>query len=192
MAATAKRKRVPRGEGREALCRALVRVVARDGLDGVTFRSVAKEAGVTHGLASYHFGSRDAMIHEALTWAARHGISDSRIAQDAERLDDFAADLPALMRDRPEEAIFQFRLLLESLRRSELLDDVRTSYDDYVEAVRESLVRFGLPDDVDLARVVFAALDGLNLQQLVYGDAQRTEAALAVLRRLLGSLTNAQ
>jgi DNA-binding transcriptional regulator YbjK len=50
--------RVPRGRGREALLAALVRVAGRDGLDAVTHRSVAAEAGVTHGLATYHFASR--------------------------------------------------------------------------------------------------------------------------------------
>ena len=185
MSATARRKRVPRGAGREALCRALVRVVARDGLDGVTFRSVAREAGVTHGLASYHFGTREAMIHEGLAWAARNAIDDSRIASDVERIDDFAADLPALIRDRPEEAIFQFRLAIEALSRPELLDDVRVSYDEYVEAVRLTLERLGLGDDVALARLVFAALDGLNLQQLMYDDERRSIEALDVLRELL-------
>src|SRR5215471_21711383 len=38
---TPPRGRLPRGAGRDALCEALVRVVARDGLDAVTFRSVA-------------------------------------------------------------------------------------------------------------------------------------------------------
>jgi AcrR family transcriptional regulator len=180
-------KHVPRGAGREALCRALVRLVARDGLDGVTFRSVAREAGVTHGLASYHFGTREAMIHEGLTWAAQHAIDDSRIAHDADSLEHFAADLPALIRDRPEEAIFQFRLAIEALRRPELLDDVRVSYDEYVEAVRQTLERLGLGGDPALARVVFAALDGLNLQQLMYGDEQRAQEALEMLRRLLGA-----
>jgi hypothetical protein len=59
------------------------------------------------------------------------------------------------------------------------------SYDEYVEAVRQTLERLGLGSDPALARVVFAALDGLNLQQLMYGDEQRSEEALAMLRRLL-------
>jgi AcrR family transcriptional regulator len=177
--------RVKRGEGRDALCLALMRVVARDGLDGVTFRSVAAEAGVTHGLATYHFGTRETMIREGLSWAARHALQVSRIGGDAGTLEDFAVEVPPLMRDRPEEAIFQFYLLLESLRRPELLADVRASYDEYVATVRASLRRFGLSDDEVLARLVFAAIDGLNLQQLLYNDPKRTEGALALLRRLL-------
>lgn len=154
----------------------------------MTFRSVAAEAGVTHGLASYHFGTREAMIHEALTWATRNGISDAGLAQTATNLDDFAADLPDLMSRRPEDAIFQFQLAIEAFRREELLDDVRESYDGYIDAVRQSLVRFGLPDDVVLASVVFAMVDGLNLQHLIYGDTRRTRRSVRVIRELLHGL----
>jgi AcrR family transcriptional regulator len=181
----AKPKRIPRGEGREALCRALIRVVAREGFDGVTFRSVAAEAGVTHGLASYHFRTREAMIHEALSWATRNAIGESGLAHTATVLDEFAADLPNLMSRHPEDAIFQFQLALEALRRQELLQDVRESYDVYIETIRQSLVRFGLADDVILASVVFAMLDGLNLQHLIYGDIRRTRRAVEVMRQLL-------
>jgi AcrR family transcriptional regulator len=51
-----RRTRPARGDGRRALLEAVVRVVARHGLDALTYRAVAKEAGVTHGLVSYHFG----------------------------------------------------------------------------------------------------------------------------------------
>jgi TetR/AcrR family transcriptional regulator, regulator of biofilm formation and stress response len=160
-------------------------VAARDGFDGVTFRSVAAEAGVTHGLATYHFGTRDAMIHEALTWATRNSIRDAGLAQSAESLEQFAGDLPQLMTRRPEDAIFQFQLAIEASRRPELLPEVRESYNRYIETVRESLVRFGMPDDEIFASVVFAILDGLNLQQLIFKDANRTRLAVETMRRLI-------
>ena len=183
--------RLPRGAGRDALCEALVRVVARDGLDAVTFRSVAAEAGVTHGLASYHFGTREEMIVEALTWAVAHALEASRLGGEADSLDTFAIDVPGLIADAPDEATFQFRLLLGSLGRPDLLAEVRRSYDSYIATVRETLERFGLPGDDALARVVFAAVDGLNLQQLLYGRPQRTAASLASLRALLAAYLDA-
>jgi AcrR family transcriptional regulator len=176
-----------RGEGREALYRALARVVARDGFDGVTFRSVAEEAGVTHGLASYHFGTREAMIQEALSWAVRHTIAASQIALEGGSVSDFARDMPGLLRESPEEAVLQFELLLRSLRTPELRDEVRESYDDYVAVVADSLRGFGI-DDPALARLVFGALDGLALQQLLYEDEHRTEEALGALRGVLARL----
>src|SRR3954454_15390203 len=136
------REKVRRGSAREELCAALVRVVARSGLDGVTYRSVAKEAGLSHGAASYHFATRDEMIQEALLWAARHSIQTSRISVDGS-IDDLAGDLPQLMTDFPEESMFSFELVLASVRRPELAADIRASYHEFIEAVRASLENLG-------------------------------------------------
>jgi AcrR family transcriptional regulator len=184
-----RRSRVARGHGREALCRALPRVVARDGFDGVTFRSVAAEAGVTHGLASYHFGTREVMIHEALKWAVEHTIEATHLAVPTDGIGDFAADVPGTLAERPEDAVFQFDLLLRVLRNPALLEDVRKSYDDYVEAISTSLSTFGIEGEA-VARLVFAALDGLALQQLLYGSTSRTEESIVVLREFLSLLAD--
>jgi AcrR family transcriptional regulator len=179
---------ISRGEGRDALCEALTRIVARDGLDGVTFRSVAAEAGVTHGLASYHFGNRETMIVEALTWAVRESIQRGRLGEDAGTLQEFAADVPALMAEQPQEAVFQFQLALEAQRRPELLAQVQATYDEYIAEVRATLTRLGLADDEPLARLAFAAIDGLSMQQLIYHEPARTEEALERLREILTSI----
>jgi AcrR family transcriptional regulator len=184
-----RRSRVAHGQGREALCRALPRVVARDGFDGVTFRSVAAEAGVTHGLASYHFGTRESMIHEALRWAVENTIEATHLAAPVDGIEDFAASVPRTLSERPEDAVFQFDLLLRALRSPALLADVRKGYDDYVNAIAESLRGFGIEGNA-VARLVFAALDGLTLQQLLYGDRNRTEETIAVLRHLLSLLAS--
>jgi TetR/AcrR family transcriptional regulator, regulator of biofilm formation and stress response len=176
--------KVRRGGAKEALCAALVRVVARSGLDGVTYRSVAAEAGLSHGAASYHFATRDEMIQEALLWASRHSIQTSRIAA-AGKLSEFASDLPQLMTDYPEESMFSFELVLASVRRPELAADIRASYYDFVDAVRDSLKGLGLGDDLELARVVFATIDGLSIQHLIYRDRRATEAGVKVLQGLL-------
>lgn len=180
---------VARGKGREALCRALPRVVARDGFDGVTFRAVAAEAGVTHGLASYHFGTRESMIHEALKWAVENTIEATHLRAPVDNIKYFAADVPRALSQRPEDAVFQFDVLLRALRNPALLADVRKSYNDYVDAIEESLGGCGIAGTV-IARLVFAALDGLTLQQLLYGDRNRTEEAITVLRHLLSLLAN--
>jgi AcrR family transcriptional regulator len=176
--------KVRRGGAREALCAALVRVVARSGLDGVTYRSVAKEAGLSHGAASYHFATRDEMIQEALLWASRHSIQMSRISVDG-TLDNLADDLPQLMADYPEEAMFSFELVLASVRRPELASDIRASYYDFIDAVRGSLQKVGFGDNLELARVVFATIDGLSIQHLIYRDRRATEEGVKVLQGLL-------
>ena len=177
--------RVPRGSGRDALCAALVRIVARDGLDGVTFRSVAAEARVTHGLASYHFGTRDEMIRAALSWATRRAIQQSDLRADAATIDAFASLVPQMIDEHPDESLFQFHLALAAIRRPDLLAEVRASYDGYIETVRAALERLGLGDDPALARVVFAAADGLSLQQLLFDNRTEIEDAVRALQRLL-------
>lgn len=64
-----------RPSNRDKILDAAVRVVNRDGLIGVTFDSVAAEAGVTRGGMMYHFPARDALIlaiheHLAAQWEA--------------------------------------------------------------------------------------------------------------------------
>jgi len=41
---------------------AVFAVIAADGVDAVTHRSVGKQAGVSHGVVSYHFSTRDSLI----------------------------------------------------------------------------------------------------------------------------------
>lgn len=174
-----------RGKGRQALIEALVRVAARERLTGVNHRSVAAEADVTHGLVRHHFGTLDAMIEEALAWAADEATIGGGLRVEDGRLETLAADLAKLIEDDPEHAAFQFEVILESRHRERLNEQVRANYDAYHEVVAGSLARLGLPYDLDLARLVFAALNGLVVNQLIFGRPEETERSLSWLRRLL-------
>ncbi|TLS46645.1 TetR family transcriptional regulator [Streptomyces montanus] len=180
------RKRVHYGAGREALLSAAVRVVARAGLRKLTYRAVAEEAGVTHGLVVHHFGSRDALIEEALTHAVRTSLSTSAVEPGTGKVADFSAGLSEMVTADPDIQAFQYELMLESRRRPELLPQLRALYDEYFDATQRELTRM-LPGGASpaLMRLVFAALDGLVLHQLVLGEPQVTDAALEELRSLL-------
>ncbi|MEU4038286.1 TetR/AcrR family transcriptional regulator [Streptomyces collinus] len=185
------RKRLGYGEGREALLRAAVRVVGRRGLRHLTYRAVAEEAGVTHGLVVHHFGSRDALIEESLAHAIRVSLSSSLLEPGTGRPEDFVAGLTEMVEEDADGQAYQYELLLEARRRRELLPQVRELYDEYFEASRRELDRI-LPQGASpaLNRVVFAALDGLVLHQLTgIADRADTEAGLAELRSLLRLLS---
>jgi AcrR family transcriptional regulator len=77
------------GNGRRALLDATVRVVARKGLRGLTYREVAAEAGVTYGLVHHHFGSRDALVQESLKHAVRESLSVSFLHERIESIEQF-------------------------------------------------------------------------------------------------------
>lgn len=66
------------------------------------------------------------------------------------------------------------------------IEPIRREYQHYISTVAHTLETIGVPDpDGMLAVVVFAALDGLALQHLIFGDSDRTEQALVALRRIL-------
>jgi AcrR family transcriptional regulator len=176
------------GEGREALLRATVHVVAREGLRGLTYRAVAEEAGVANTLVAHHFGSRDALLQAALEWAAEQSIGISLLEPGTGRLEDFAAGLSELIAADAGMQAFQYELALEARRRPELAPAVERMYAGYIEATRRELMRLGLDEpSEDLARAVFALLDGIALQQTLFGDAARTDAVVERLRTLLRS-----
>lgn len=180
--------RPPYAEGRDALLDAAARVVARDGFAGLTYRTVAREAGTTHGLVGYHFGSRDRLIHETVTKVRREAIDASALAPESGRLEDFASHLAQLAQEAPDAQVFQFALALEARRHAELAPEVRALYDDYLEVIGGTLAALGVEADAALVRLVFAALDGLMLQQLIYGRQEDTEASVTVLQELLRGL----
>jgi TetR/AcrR family transcriptional regulator, regulator of biofilm formation and stress response len=180
-------RRESRRDGYWALLRAVPRTVAKLGFRGLTYRALAEEAGVTYGLISYHFGTREALIEEAAKLAAEDAIVASTLVPESGDLEDFAAGLTALLRDDAPGQSFQFDLVTESLRNPALHSPVTDLYNRYLTATEAALANFGIDDDPALARVVFATLDGITLQHFVFADEARTEASLARLRQLIAA-----
>jgi hypothetical protein len=128
------------------------------------------------------------MVHEALVWATRRAMEETRIGEPGTSLAQFAEELSGRIADDPGNARLQFEIALEGFRQPEILTEVRALYDQYVEAIGDVLSAHGLGDDPVLARLVFAAVDGLVLQQLIYEAPEQTDACLDRLREILASL----
>lgn len=175
------------GQGREALLEAAIRVVSDSGLRNLTYRSVAKEAGVTHGLVAHHFGSRDALIEEALELALSRSLDTAPMNPDSGNLEDLGTSLASMVAADPGLQAFQYELMLESRRRPEIRPMLEKVYDHYRRAARDGLRRMGV-DDAAIGELVFATLDGLVFQQVTFGDAEQTERVTAALRTLLAGI----
>lgn len=180
-----KRTRTPRGQGRVRLLDAFVRLAAREGIDSVTYRSLAKEAGVTPGLASYHFPDRETLLREAVAYAVTRTIEETRLSPPDHDLDTFGAAVASFVAEEPWEAAIQYELVVRAWRDSQMRGQLQTMYDQYLDATESGLRAAGLPVDRAVARVVFAAMDGLVIQQLVYDNPTDTEEAMVVLRHIL-------
>jgi DNA-binding transcriptional regulator YbjK len=166
--------------------------VSHTGFAGLTYRAVAAEAGVTYGLVTYHFGSLDAMMGEALVLASRESMERSRITLAGGDVGTFAAKLAALVSDDPDTLALLYEMALEARRRPKLLGHIRAGYDSYFDDVGRSLASIGLDHDPQLAHLVGAALDGLIIQQLVFSDSDRTDASLRLLHEILDNLRHAR
>lgn len=118
--------------------------------------------------------------------AIRTSLSRGALEPGTNRVEDFSTGLSDMVSAAPETQAFQYELLLESRRRPDLVPQIRVLYDEYVDATQRELSRM-LPTGAGraLARLVFAALDGLVLQQLVLGERAATESALEELRSML-------
>jgi AcrR family transcriptional regulator len=173
---------------RERLLRAVIDIAGQEGVHLVTHRSVAARADVTHGLVRHYFGTRQAMLAEALALAAREDIDDVRLGTDDAGT--FAEGL-ASPNDQvwPRRAL-QFELALSGIRGTVDVGLARESYEGYLAEIGKTLRALGVEDpDGSWGAVFFAALDGLVLQHALFDRPERTEVALGRLRELLRMLS---
>ncbi|MER7745895.1 TetR family transcriptional regulator C-terminal domain-containing protein [Streptomyces bacillaris] len=100
-------RKVDHRERRELLADALMRLAATQGLEGVSLRHVAAEAGVSTGMVQHYFRTKDEMMTFAF------GMVEDRIRARCE-----AADTPAAPRELVRALLLQI-LPLDGTRRLE-------------------------------------------------------------------------
>ncbi len=100
----------------------------------------------------------------------------------------FLPDLAAAVERDLETHMFQYEVTLQSRRRPDLGREMHGLYDEYCALTLRALEQMGIDATPALARVIFAAGDGIVLQHVVTGDAERTDQAMDALRGVLGTL----
>lgn len=183
-------KRPARGEGKEALVDAAIAILTEEGLTGLTYRSVADRAGVTHGLVRHHFRTLSELLRTAFTKWSENSRRVTELEPGTGDPRDIARSLPEDVRASGREHLAMFELAMHAGRGSELRPEVQQIYYAYVDAVQRELQRAGLHADRarPLARVLFAAIDGLVLQQLIFDEPLALEQGLAEVREIVAAL----
>ncbi|MFI0261992.1 TetR/AcrR family transcriptional regulator [Streptomyces sp. NPDC017056] len=191
---------------RQAVADAVLRVVAREGVEGASLRNVAEAAGLAVGSVRHYFRDHDELL--LFTMRELSARIDRRVRAHVDRLLD-----PAAHHERPaevEELIGEFLALDDERYREAVLwaafcGAARTRPELRVCAVemetgtrallsrvlREAQKAGGLPADLDVDLEVLrlsALLDGLNLRAMLEPEYVTPEAQRAVLRRHLRSL----
>ncbi|WBQ04432.1 TetR/AcrR family transcriptional regulator [Kribbella sp. CA-293567] len=168
---------------RQELIEATLRVVAKDGVSGVSHRTVAREAGQPATAAAYYFDGIDDLLTAALTSCMDEDAD--RMRRLAEAVDGGAdsirllADLMAEVIRDPRRLLAEYELYLLAARDERL----RGPTDRWLTAVAEFARRH--TDDPVRVQTVVATVDGLMLQALLTDQPSTSAQFEAVLRLLL-------
>lgn len=98
---------------------------------------------------------------------------------------DFARTLTKVVAEDPNLQIFRYCMILAARRSPELEKISSNLYESYIGVVEHILANYGHTPDRAGARAVFAALDGLVLQQLTVADRSEIEEAITRLGELI-------
>ncbi|WP_112276763.1 TetR/AcrR family transcriptional regulator [Lentzea terrae] len=163
--------RKARGEKkRRAIVEATLRVVEREGISGVTHRSVAREAGVPTTASTYYFATLDDLLIATMLWAAEELCDDMlNIVASGGTAREIARALARAVNENRARTLAEYELYLLAGRRPELKAAARRWLDLAVEAVQ--------PADPVAFRAFLAAVDGLLIQGLI-ADVAPTEDEL--------------
>ncbi|MFC9554867.1 TetR/AcrR family transcriptional regulator [Rhodococcus sp. NPDC056960] len=181
------RRAVPPTDQGHDLVRATVAVIARDGLRGLTVRAVAREAGLSEEAVLRSVGSTDALVDAALRYALDKSAGVFADLAAGSSLDNFVEHLTDLVARDPDLQVFQYELMLESRRTPRLDPHVKLLYATYIEATSQALTRLGITADDDLTLLVYSAIEGFIMHQLIAKDRPATERAIERLRRILST-----
>ncbi|MFI9554689.1 TetR/AcrR family transcriptional regulator [Nonomuraea endophytica] len=157
-------RRIKGEQRKRELIEATIRVVARDGVAGVSHRTVSKEAGQPATAAAYYFRTIDDLLTAALTSCMDEDAERMRRLADVDDPEEGLRALAELMCQvvaAPAHLLAEYELYLLAARRPELREPTRR----WLAAVE----RFGRrhTDDPVRLRVLAGTIDGALMQALL-------------------------
>ena len=182
-----------RGERtRHSILEAALRVIARGGVDAVTHRSVAAEAGLTHGTLTYHFDSREDIVLAAF----RHYIAgfsafvdalwDER-AEDGWTIVDFSVELQKRQLLDREMLAAEYELILYASRNESLAREYKRWQGRVESRIAALLEERGAPRPHEAARIIVGITRAFELASLTDSRTKPTELGRQ-LERVLPAL----
>ena len=191
----------PQRSNRSNLVEGTLRCLHRLPPERVTARAIAEESGANLASIAYHFGSKDALVTEAVVAGLDRWLEDVAAA-----LDELDAAEPSALLRRADDVIDATRRQHAGLARNFLVALARAQHDSRVREVLTDGFRrtrpriaalFGLGDDQpgeDAAGLVHSIFVGLLFQALLDPglaiEGRRMERAQARLRTVLPTPTD--
>jgi TetR/AcrR family transcriptional regulator, regulator of biofilm formation and stress response len=164
-----------RGDAREAILAATLQVVAREGIDSVTHRRVAGEAGVSPGSTTHHFASREELLREAFRFYLREAdrvlaVIDAAVQSiddPIERVEQFLCGL--LEQELAEASLLraEYELILFACSNTELAADVRVWESRWVAHLADALEAGEVQRPIEVSRTLLNLVRGFELERLL-------------------------
>ncbi|MGW6459690.1 TetR/AcrR family transcriptional regulator [Streptomyces sp. NPDC055078] len=169
---------------RQRIIDAAIRVVGRDGIAGLSHRTVAAEADVPLGSTTYHFASLDELLTAALRQTNENFSSAVRYSPgladpDTDIAGELARVIGVWLSGERTAVELEYELYLAALRRP-VLRPVAAEWTEKVVAALSQRT------DPVTARALVALMDGICLQVLLTGEAYDEGYAREMLARVLG------
>ena len=195
-------QKAPEAERREQILAAAYAVALRVGIDGVTVRAVAAEAGLSHGLLVFYFKQKDQLI-AALLDRVLATAALLRIPEDFAHIPHAADRLRALLRQELERLARgpqDFRLFLEywalGARQPSIRAKIAAALERYRDALRtvaEGVLRadsahHGAVTPDGLAAVAVSLISGCAMQVMIDPDAFDLAAYFGAVRGIIEPL----
>jgi TetR/AcrR family transcriptional regulator, regulator of biofilm formation and stress response len=157
---------------RKEILEAALRLIGDGGVNSVTHRAVAEEAGVSLASTTYYFDSKSALIEEALelmiarsTECVReHTTAPAQISQ-AELIDRIVAFADAQINDPQAFLTAQYELMLEAGREEYLRPLARRWTIAYMDGFGQVVESAGLPRPKEATEVIMKFVEGALLDQ---------------------------
>jgi DNA-binding transcriptional regulator YbjK len=158
---------------RQEILEATLRAIGDGGVNSVTHRAVAEEAGVSLASTTYYFDSKSALVEEALElmiarsieWVRRHTTSPPRISQ-PELVDRIVAFADAQLNDPLALLTAQYELMLEAGRAEYLRPLARRWTIAYMDGFTQLVQSAGLPRPEVAAEIIMNFVEGALLDQV--------------------------
>jgi AcrR family transcriptional regulator len=168
---------------------ATAELIAQAGWSGFSTRDIATRAGVTQGVVTYHWRSKEELVREAALAATAQSLEPVAAAlREAPTVHAALQGFLALIdevRRQPALTALLFETMLHAGRDEPLRAALRSMLRDFREPLTAALTRDGLPQAETRAATLAAALDGLLLHAVVDDqlDVAAAGAALGALVR---------
>ncbi|MBI5311180.1 MAG: TetR family transcriptional regulator [Actinobacteria bacterium] len=180
------------GDTRDRILRATLRVIGEHGVEAVSNRRLAKEAGVALGSLTYHFPSQTELLRESLLLyvndeVARLNEIAAVLRESQPNVETVAAEVERLASgELGPEAVAELELHLQASRDPALQEASARCFAAYDDVAAAALQALGIPDAESNARIVVALISGMAIRRLGTGQTDATGLATALVTLFRG------